>query len=121
MITVQVTGDDPKKISQHMMEVLENKRGNVYPLLTQDMQEAIRRNADPCYASSPALTMAIESAEHWKHSEGRHLLDIYSTDYANYRQYGCGGLPITILVDVTAAEMDTMTEHIITEIENAVK
>lgn len=90
-------------------KLLQGRIGRVYsPEITQDMQEAIRGNADSSYGGSPAVLMAIASANRWIHQDPYHFLNIMSTAYANYRQYGCGGLPITPLVVVTEKDRAEM-------------
>lgn len=120
MINVTVSGDDMGEIGGRILATLENEHGNLYPTLTRDVQEAINRNADPSYAGSEALSIALESAQSWQHQSGRHLLDIESTLLANYRQYGCGGMPITILVDLVETDMETMAVDLIEAVMEAV-
>lgn len=93
-------------------KVLRAQQGTLYrPDVSGIMQSAIDKNADKSYTNSPAKKIAEKSADSWQHSLERHLLRIMSTAYANYRQYGCGGLPITILVAVSEAERQQMRQR----------
>jgi len=87
---------------------LRGQAGTLYPDLSTIMQSAIENNSDDSYTGSPALTMAIKSAKKWIHQPLWHLLKIISTLYANYRQYGCGGIAIVILVKVLPGDRKKM-------------
>ena len=76
------------------------------------MATAICQNAASVYAKSPARDAAIDSAQTWTHGGTLHVNQITSTDYANYKQYGCGGLKITTLVTVDESDKDNMRDHI---------
>ena len=115
---VTVTGDVDFETGDLIMDALDNRTGNVYQRLTQDVQAAIERNADPSYSGSPAKQDAIDSCYQWQHQDGFHKLDVMAPLFANYRQYGCGGIPIAILVDMTQADIDLAQQHILEEVGN---
>lgn len=119
MITIEVEVEgmpDIEKTFQNFDDVVENRLGALYPHLTRDMRFAINTNADASYQGSPAKEIALQSAQNWVHKPQHHQLDIFSTDYANYRQYGCGGLKIAILVDTTETDLQRMEKTIIDEL-----
>jgi hypothetical protein len=117
MIRVDISGvDDALAAVASIHEVCDAKRGRLYSQLTADVQNAIVMNADPVYSQSPAKALALRSCSRWQHNPGNHVLNIESLDYANYKQYGCGGLAITTLVEITPAQQDIMADHIISEV-----
>jgi hypothetical protein len=95
---------------RHRAAAFRGQRGTLYPQLSTVMKAAIRDNADKSYRKSPAKDIAIKSADNWKHADPLHLLGIISTCYANFRQYGCGGLPIHKLVVVSDKEIKEMEQ-----------
>jgi hypothetical protein len=101
-----------EKSIQNMQTRVNNFRGNpaaLYNGISQDMLAAIDSNADQSYTDkSPAKRAAKNSVNNWTHSEEKHTLNIDSKMYANYRQYGCGGLTIAKLVEVLQTDIDKM-------------
>jgi hypothetical protein len=115
---VTVTGDVDFEVGDLIMDAIDIRIGNVYQRLTQDVQAAINRNADASYDSSPAKQEALESCHRWQHQDGLHKLDVMAPLFANYRQYGCGGIPKAILCDMTQADIDLAQQHILEEVAN---
>lgn len=70
------------------------------------MANAIRTNADPSYNKSHVKAATAKTAKNWNVGGSVHMLKILSAAYANYRQYGCGGLEIKKLVVVTQADIE---------------
>lgn len=93
-------------------DILRGKKGLLYnPQISGDMQDAINNNADPSYRGSPAKDIALKSAQTWQHMSNRHILRIVSLLFANYRQYGCGGVTIAALVKVLENDKKKMRRH----------
>jgi uncharacterized protein YeeX (DUF496 family) len=94
------------------IELLRGLNGTLYMNLSNDMEEAIVQNADPSYHGSEAMDTAIRSAHVWNSSGRRVLSNIFAPMFANYRQYGCGGMPIAKLVEVRENNEQDMIDHI---------
>jgi nicotinic acid phosphoribosyltransferase len=96
--------------------VLAGTRGQFYPKQSRLIKKAIEQNADSSYTNSPAKDMALKSAETWRHEGKRHINDIESAEYANFRQY-C--LPKTaILVEISDANSQEMLLAAVEELNN---
>ena len=115
---VSVSGDIGFDTGDLILDALENRKGHVYQRLTQDVRDAIERHADSSYDGSEAKQIALESCQNWHHYDGLHRLDVQSLLFANYRQYGCGGLDIAILCDMHESDIDTAQHHILEEVGN---
>lgn len=76
-----------RQVMKQNAEILAGTRGSLWDDETKAIQAAIEGNADPSYKKSPAKEMALKSAETWEHLVRIHKNKIYSTDYANLRQY----------------------------------
>jgi hypothetical protein len=92
--------------SEKRSENFRDDSGTIASGLTSMMRGAIRDNADPVYSKSPVKVAAIKSADNWQVSGSHHLLKILSMAYANYKQYGCAGLEIKILVSVNQTNIE---------------
>jgi len=106
---VKITGT--KEAIRHMQarsKAFKGETPSMYNGLSVEMRRAINQNSDSSYKKSPAKTLALESTKVWNHQKIWHRLKIMSTDYANYRQYGCGGIDIRILVQVLQENKDAM-------------
>jgi len=105
--------DSAIKRMRNRRSVLRGTRGKLYkPDLTEDVQEAIRQNHDASYTGSDALNPALQSAYNWIHSTTMHRLFILSYMWANYRQYGCGGIAIAKLVTFTEYNIRQMRDRL---------
>ena len=83
-----------------------------YRHVSRDLAYSIRHNSDPSYTQrSPAKILAIDSTTHWLNLGEMKLLNVMSTDYANYRQYQCGGIPEALLVVVTPTDRAKMRQR----------
>jgi hypothetical protein len=91
---------EARRFLKRSATILAGTQGRFYPQQTRIIKQAILANADSCYTNSPAKEIALKSCETWRHEGRKHINDIESTDYANYKQYGCGGLEIKVLVDI---------------------
>lgn len=109
---------EAQKFLKDSAAILAGTRGQFYPKQSKIIKKAIEQNADPSYQNSPAKEMAIKSADTWEHSGKTHRNRIMSTLYANYRQYGCGGLKITLLVDITESNQKEMLNAAIQELSD---
>jgi hypothetical protein len=104
--------DTAAKRLKERAQILQGTRGTLYrPDLTDEMQQAIDRNSDSSYASSPAKDVAKRSANNWQHSTKIHILNILAPTFANYRQYQCGGVPLAVLVEVGGYGRQQMRER----------
>lgn len=56
-----------------------------------------------------AQTSALQP---WIHTKYQHILNIYSTDYANYHQYGTSKLPIRAFIKFTIDELNAIRERL---------
>jgi len=92
-------------------ELFTAQNPTMYRDYSLTMRKAINENADESYTNSPAKDKALASADKWNHSATLHLMRVMTLFYANYRQYGCGGLPISKLVVVTEANRQTMKDR----------
>jgi len=111
-VTMKITGfRDAQKTLKKNAEILEGTRGQFYSHQTKILKKVIDRSADPSYEKSPAKAMALKSTETWVHSGRQHTCNIMSTRYANYRQYGCGGIRIVKLVNITKSDQLEMVEQ----------
>ena len=119
IIQMKVTGfKEAQRFLKNSAAVLEGTRGRFYPNQSKLIKKAIEQNADSSYQNSPAKEMVLKSAETWEHSGKLHTNNIMSTDYANYRQYGCGGIDIALLVDITEANQQEMLEQAVKDLGN---
>lgn len=109
-IELKVTGDkQAQKMLSRKADILEGRQGHFYSNQSRMIKIIIVSNADPSYQNSPAKTECLESANPpWSHELGIHQKDIMAPLFANYRQYGCGGLEIHELVRFTAANIQEM-------------
>ena len=95
------TFQEAAKRMQLRVDILKAKTGRLYqPELSDTMRNAIRNNKDSFYEGSQAVDVAVNSTTNWHHQGDIHRLPIRSFLWANYRQYGCGGIPIAELVKV---------------------
>ena len=92
---------EASQVLKHKAAILSGLRGNFYEHQSKIIQEEIENNCDASYINSPAKDMAVQSAAEWMHLTRLHKNKIYSHRFANYRQYGCGGLPIALLVYIS--------------------
>ena len=116
-IQVHVKGiKKAQKFLKNSAAVLAGTRGQFYPKQSIIIKKAINQNAHSSYQNSPAKELALQSAESWEHKGRKHTNSIESTDYANYRQYGCGRNKIALLVEITEANQQEMIEAAIKEL-----
>jgi hypothetical protein len=114
MITTKITGmKEARKRMQFRSRAIRGLEPVIYYRLSLNMQKAIDENADISYTQSPAKDMALKSALKWVRKGALHSLRIMSTLYANYRQYGCGGIPIKKLVILLPHNIDEMKQRIL--------
>jgi hypothetical protein len=109
-IELKVTGvKQAQEMLRRKADILEGKQGRFYQNQLTIIKKAIVVNADPSYQNSPAKLEALESVNQpWSHQGSIHQKDIMAPLFANYRQYGCGGLEIHELVRFTPADMQEM-------------
>ena len=112
-ITVKTTGvDQARKFLKFQIQTLEGQRGQFYPHQSARIKAAIEGNADQSYNQSPAKETAKQSADKWIHERHkRHRCKIMAPLFANYRQYGCGGIKIAELVRFTATDIKDMLQQ----------
>ena len=119
-IQIKVTGiKEAQKFLKNSAAILAGTRGQFYPKQSKIIKKAIEQNADSSYQNSPAKEIALQSADTWEHTGRKHINQIMSTDYANYRQYGCGGIKIALLIEITDANSQEMLEAAAQELSNA--
>lgn len=113
MAKIQIKGlDEAINRMKQRSKLFQGRGGRLYkPAISNEVAQAIKANADGSYEGSPAKSIAIKSVTNWTHESPNHVLPIMSTDYANYRQYGCGGIPIVKLVIITEADRDRIRKH----------
>lgn len=109
-IELKVTGvKQAQKMFSRKADILEGRQGHFYSNQSRMIKVAIVSNMDSSYQNSPAKLEALESANPpWSHQLGLHQKEIIAPLYANYRQYGCGGLEIHELVRFTTADIQEM-------------
>lgn len=110
---------ETREYFQKSADILAGTRGQFYQRQSAIIKTAINENYDKSYANSPAKEIALQSADTWTHAGRNHQNNIYSTDYANYRQYGCGGIKIAILVKFTEADSQRMLAAAVDELGKA--
>ncbi len=116
-IQIKIKGfKEAQKFLKNSAAVLAGARGQFYPKQSKIIKKAIEQNADSSYQNSPAKEMALKSADSWEHTGKIHRNRIMSTDYANYRQYGCGGIKIAVLVEINEANQQEMMNAAIQEL-----
>ena len=118
-IEIKVTGyKEARKAIRHSADVLTGVKGRFYDRQDRIIKKAILTNADKSYMNSPAKDIALESVNQpWKHQGKWHIKNIMSTNYANYRQYGCGGLKIVELVRFTPADIQEMLQAAVEDLQ----
>lgn len=119
-VNIQLKGyKEAREYFRKSADILAGTRGQFYQCQSAIIKTAINDNSDASYTNSPAKKMALQSAGTWTHVGRAHQNNIFSTAYANYRQYGCGGIKITILVQFTAADSQRMLAAAIDELGKA--
>lgn len=120
ILEIKVTGyEEAQKVIKHSADVLMGKTGRLYERQDQLIKKAIITNADKSYDNSPAKEVALESVNQpWEHTGTRHTKNIMAPRFANYRQYGCGGLKIAELMRFTPTDIQAMLQAAVEELQS---
>lgn len=129
-ITIDIEGIDTsvnhlRKIRQE----LEGGRGSLYTDISQIVEMSIEQNFNaggrPAWPprkrvySHPILDktgamrdQAASSAKTWQHSQSEHHIDIKSTSYAVFHQYGTSQLPVRKFAKLIDSEVQAIIRRI---------